>query len=55
MVKKTIGIILLVIGGIFGIILLASGLVWPHIIGPTTLVAIGVILLTVKRKAGTQE
>ncbi len=51
MVRKIMGITLLVIGGFFGIVLLIGGLVWPHIIGPTTLVVIGVVLLAVKRKA----
>ena len=51
MIRKIIGITLLVIGGFFGIVLIAGGLVWPHIIGPGILAVIGVILLVLKGKA----
>ena len=51
MVKKIIGIALLVIGGFFIIVLLTGGgPIWPHIIGPSTLALIGVILLILKGK-----
>ena len=51
MLRKITGITLLVIGGFFGIVLIAGGLVWPHIIGPSILATIGVILLALKGKA----
>ncbi len=50
MIRKIIGTALLVIGGLLGIVLLTGGLVWPHIVGPITLVVIGAVLLTSKRK-----
>ncbi len=51
MIRKIIGTTLLVIGGLLGIVLLTGGLIWPHIVGPITLVVIGAVLLIFKRKA----
>lgn len=55
MARKIIGITLLVIGGILGTMLiawtLAGGPIWPHIMGPTTLLAVGAVVLAFKRKA----
>ena len=51
MLRKIIGITLLVVGGFFIIVLLTyGGPVWPHIVGPITLAVIGLILLVLKRK-----
>ena len=52
MTRKITGIILLIIGGLFSIVLFTGGgLIWPHIIGPSTLAVMGLILLVPKRKA----
>ena len=51
MIQKTIGTILVIAAGILAIVLLASGLFFPHMIGPITLAAIGIILLTRKKNA----
>jgi hypothetical protein len=52
MIKKIIGIILLVIGGLVGIILLTyGGPVFPHLIGPMMMIVIGGVLLTFDRLA----
>ena len=51
MLRKIIGITLLVVGGFFIIVLLTyGGPVWPHIIGPITVTVIGAILLVFKGK-----
>jgi hypothetical protein len=50
--RKTIGAALLIIGGIGMVVLLTyGGPVLPHIIGPTTLALIGLVLLLLKGKA----
>ena len=50
--KKMIGAVLLVLGGIGMIVLLTyGGPVLPHIIGPTTVAIIGLVLLLLKPKA----
>ena len=52
MLRKIIGITLLVVGGFFIIVLLTyGGPVWPHIMGPITLAVIGTIILILKGKA----
>ena len=55
MVKKTIGIILIIVGVIIMIVLLSQGMVFPHILGPLTLAVIGIILLTLKQKKVTMD
>ena len=51
MLRKIIGITLLVVGGFFIIVLLTyGGPVWPHIMGPSTLAVIGLILILLKGK-----
>ena len=51
MLRKIIGITLLVVGGFFIIVLLTyGGPVWPHIVGPITLAVIGLILILLKGK-----
>jgi len=51
MLRKIIGITLLVVGGFFIIVLLTyDGPVWPHITGPSTLAVIGAIVLVIKGK-----
>ncbi len=50
--RKTIGAALLVLGGIGMIVLLTyGGPVLPHIIGPTTVAIIGLVLLMLRPKA----
>ena len=50
--KKMIGAALLVLGGIGMIVLLTyGGPVLPHIIGPTTVAIIGLVLLMLRPKA----
>jgi hypothetical protein len=50
MVRKFAGWLLLVIGVLFGFVLLTyGGPVFPHIIGPTVLAIIGAALLWLKR------
>ncbi len=52
MIRKAIGTILLIAAGVLTIVLFIGGkLIFPHVIGPITLAVIGVILLTLKRKA----
>lgn len=51
MTKKIIAIVLLVIGALGMIVLLTyGGAVFPHIIGPTVVAAIGAFMLLYKRK-----
>jgi len=51
MLRKIIGITLLVVGGFFIFVLLTyGGPVWPHIMGPSTLAVIGAIVLKGKTK-----
>ncbi len=50
MIRKTIGTILVVVGGILIVVLLASGMIFPHIIGPTLVTAVGAIVLGFPRK-----
>jgi hypothetical protein len=52
MSRKTIGIALLVIGGLGMVVLLTyGGPVLPHLIGPTTVAIIGLVLLLLKPRA----
>jgi hypothetical protein len=52
MIRKTIGAVLAVLGGLMAIILLTGGgPLLPHIIGPIVLVTVGVILIVVKGTA----
>lgn len=51
MIKKVIGIILMVIGVFIALVLMTyGGPVFPHIIGPVVLVTIGAILLLMRKK-----
>ena len=51
MIRKIIGTILIVLGGLGIVILLfGGGPVLPHIVGPIVLVVVGILVLTVKRK-----
>ena len=53
MIKKTIGTVLIVVGGVLIVFLLTyGGPIFPHIIGPTVATAVGAILLAVKGKTG---
>ncbi len=52
MIRKTIGTILIIVGGVLMVLLLTGGgSILPHIIGPGSLAVIGVILLATKGKA----
>ena len=55
MIKTVIGIIMIIAGGLLFGILLSSGLLFPHIIGPIALAATGTILLALKRKGERDE
>jgi len=49
--RVVIGIILVAIGGFFIIVLLTGGApILPHIVGPITVAAIGIILLVFRRR-----
>ncbi len=49
--RKTIGTALVVVGGALIVVLLTGGgPILPHIVGPSILAVIGVILLTIKGK-----
>jgi len=55
MIKKIIGVILLVVGVFVGLVLLTyDGPIFPHILGPVVFVTTGAILLLVKRKGKTK-
>lgn len=46
MLRKTIGILLLVVSAFLFLVLLMSGmLIFPHVIGPITLAVVGLILV----------
>jgi hypothetical protein len=51
MIRKIIGTILVILGGL-GIVILVfgGGPILPHIVGPIALVAAGTLVLTLKRK-----
>lgn len=52
MVRKTIGAVLAVLGGVLAFMLLTgSGPLLPHILGPIVLITVGVILIVVKGTA----
>ncbi len=54
MIRKTIGTILVIAASALAFkILTGDGPILPHIVGPITLAVIGVILLTLKKKADT--
>jgi len=56
MVRKVIGIILTVLGGIGCVVLLTyGGAILPHIFGPLALMVIGLFLLTVRRRGKRNE
>ncbi len=51
MIRKTIGTILIIVGGVLMVLLLTGGgSIFPHMIGPGSLAVIGVILLATKGK-----
>ncbi len=55
MARKIIGTIFALVGGALILFLLTyGGPVFPHIIGPSTLAVIGVVLLAVKGKKSTK-
>ena len=49
MIKKVIGAVLLVAGIFIALVLLYSGSIFPHIIGPVVFVTIGAVLLFSKQ------
>jgi hypothetical protein len=50
MVKKVLGIILMIIGVFIALVLFMSGTIFPHIIGPVVFVSLGAFLIWSKRK-----
>lgn len=50
MVKKVIGIILMLVGVFIALVLFMSGAIFPHITGPVVFVALGAFLILFKRK-----
>lgn len=51
MIRKIIGTVLVATGSFFILVLIfGGGPVFPHIVGPATLAAVGMLLLTLKRK-----
>ncbi len=51
MIKKALGIIFVVVGGTLIVLLLTyGGPIFPHIIGPTALTALGVALVVIRGK-----
>ncbi len=50
MLKKAIGIILMLVGVFIALVLFMSGTIFPHIIGPAVFVSLGAFLLLYKRK-----
>ena len=51
MVKKVIGVILIILGVFIALVLFTyGGPIFPHLFGPIIFVTIGTILLLVKRK-----
>jgi hypothetical protein len=56
MMRKTLGIVLMVIGGIAAVVLLTyGGAILPHIVGPIIILIIGIILLALRRKENRHE
>jgi predicted membrane channel-forming protein YqfA (hemolysin III family) len=52
MVRKAIGIILMIAAGVLAIMLLTyGGPIMPHILGPITLAIAGVLFLAIRKKA----
>ena len=52
MIRKAIGVILVIVAGVITVALLTGGgPLIPHIVGPITLAVIGVFLLTLNRNA----
>jgi hypothetical protein len=50
MLKKVLGIILMLVGVFIALVLFMSGTIFPHIIGPGVFVAVGVYLVWFKRR-----
>jgi hypothetical protein len=51
MIKKIIGVLLLVIGVFIALVLFTyGGPIFPHILGPVVFVTLGAVLLLLKRK-----
>jgi hypothetical protein len=51
MIRKIIGTILVILGGLGIIVLIfGGGPVFPHVVGPTTLAIVGTLVLTLNRK-----
>lgn len=55
MARKIIGAILAVVGSLGAGILIASGMLFPHLAGPVVLIVVGVLLLVMKRKGERHE
>lgn len=50
MVRTVFGVIMMMIGCLSLFIFISNGLLFPHLLGPITLVIIGIVLLIFKRK-----
>ena len=55
MTRTIFGVTMIVAGGLLFGVLLSGGLLFPHIIGPATLVAVGIILVAFKQKGARNE
>jgi len=55
MIRKIIGTILVVASAVIAMVLIKGNLlIFPHVTGPISLAVVGAILLTFKKKAGSQ-
>jgi hypothetical protein len=50
MLKKVLGIILMLVGVFIALVLFISGTIFPHILGPVVFVSLGAFLVWFKRK-----
>lgn len=56
MIRKVIGTILVILGGLGIVVLIfGGGPILSHVVGPIALVVVGTLVLTLKRKAKSLE
>ncbi len=55
MIRTVLGVTITIAGCLLLGVLISHGLLFPHIIGPITLVAVGTVLLNIKRKGERNE
>lgn len=53
--KKTIGLILMLLGCILIGVFISRGLIFPHLMGPSIILVAGMILFFAKRKTKSNE